>query len=91
VDLVVDDDLESSWQDYFRKDNKTVNDSRLRILYNLSAEVIICIYICIYIYVYIYICVYMYIYIYIYIYIHMYICTYIYVCICMCMSAHVYI
>jgi hypothetical protein len=48
VDLVVDDDLESSWQDYFRKDNKTVNDSRLRILYNLSAEVcIVCI--CVYI------------------------------------------
>ena len=39
VDLVVDDDLESSWQDYFRKANKTTNDSRLKVLYNLSAEV----------------------------------------------------
>lgn len=39
VDLVVDDDLESSWQDYFRKANKSTNDSRLKVLYNLSAEV----------------------------------------------------
>ena len=40
VDLVVEDDPESSWQDYFRKAaNKSSNDSRLRVLYNLSAEV----------------------------------------------------
>ena len=39
VDLVVDDDLESSWQDYFRKANKSTNESRLKALYNLSAEV----------------------------------------------------
>jgi hypothetical protein len=38
-DLVVEDDPESSWQDYFRKANKSSNDSRLKVLYNLSAEV----------------------------------------------------
>ena len=42
VDLVVDDDPESSWQDYFRKSgqaNKSSNDSRQKVLYGLSAEV----------------------------------------------------
>jgi hypothetical protein len=39
VDLVVEDDPESSWQDYFRTNNKSSNDNRLKILYNLSAEV----------------------------------------------------
>ena len=42
VDLVVDDDPESSWQDYFRKSGhvaKTSNDSRQKVLYNLSSEV----------------------------------------------------
>lgn len=39
VDLVVEDDSESIWQDYFRNTSKTKNDSRLKILYNLSAEV----------------------------------------------------
>jgi hypothetical protein len=39
VDLVVEDDPESSWQDYFRNAIKSSNDSRLKILYNLSAEV----------------------------------------------------
>ena len=39
VDLVVEDDPESSWQDYFRTSNKSSNDNRLKILYNLSAEV----------------------------------------------------
>jgi hypothetical protein len=40
VDLVVeDDDPESSWQDYFRANNKSSNDNRLKILHNLSAEV----------------------------------------------------
>lgn len=38
-DLVVEDDPKSSWQDYFRKANKSSNDSRLKVLYNLSAEV----------------------------------------------------
>ena len=37
--MVVEDDPESSWQDYFRKANKSSNDSRLKVLYNLSAEV----------------------------------------------------
>jgi hypothetical protein len=37
-DLVVEDDPESSWQDYFRKVNKTSND-RLKVLYNLSLKV----------------------------------------------------
>ena len=36
---MVEDDPESSWQDYFRKANKQSNDSRLKVLYNLSAEV----------------------------------------------------
>ena len=35
-DLVVEDDQEKSWSDYFRRTNK--NDSRLKVLYNLSAE-----------------------------------------------------
>jgi len=39
VDLVVEDDSESSWQDYFRKATKVSNDNRLKILYNLSARV----------------------------------------------------
>ena len=40
-DLVVDDNPENTWQDYFLKGNKsTVNDSRLKVLYNLSAEVL---------------------------------------------------
>ena len=39
VDLVVEDDPESSWQDYFRKGTKNANDNRLKVLYNLSAEV----------------------------------------------------
>jgi hypothetical protein len=42
VDLVVDDDPESSWQDYFRKSgqaSKSSNDSRQKVLYGLSAEV----------------------------------------------------
>eukprot|EP01038_Epipyxis_sp_PR26KG_P009930 gene9930-13358_t len=38
-DLVVEDDPESSWQDYFRKGNKASNDIRLKVLYNISAEV----------------------------------------------------
>ena len=38
-DLVVEDNPENSWQDYFRKANKVSNDSRLKVLYNLSAEV----------------------------------------------------
>eukprot|EP01039_Chlorochromonas_danica_P008191 gene8189-9036_t len=38
-ELVVEDDPENSWQDYFLKGNKTSNDNRLRVLYNLSAEV----------------------------------------------------
>lgn len=42
-DLVVDDNPENTWQDYFLKGNKsTVNDSRLKVLYNLSAEVFYC-------------------------------------------------
>ena len=39
VDLVVEDDAESSWKDYFRKAAKLSNDNRLKILYNLSATV----------------------------------------------------
>lgn len=40
VDLVVEDDIEgSSWQDYFRNTVRTSNDNRLKLLYNLSAEV----------------------------------------------------
>jgi C2 domain len=39
TDLVVEDDPESSWQDFFRKNNKTSNDQRLKLLYNLSAIV----------------------------------------------------
>ena len=35
ADLVVEDDPESSWQDYFRKNTKSSNDQRLRLLYNL--------------------------------------------------------
>ena len=38
-DLVVEDDADSSWQEFFRKGNKTSNDQRLKILHNLSAEV----------------------------------------------------
>lgn len=38
-DLIVEDDPESSWQDYFRKGNKSSNDSRLKVLYNLNAIV----------------------------------------------------
>lgn len=38
-DLVVEDNPENSWQDYFRKASKALNDSRLKVLYNLSAEV----------------------------------------------------
>jgi hypothetical protein len=38
-DLVVEDDPESSWQDYFRSANKASNDNRLKVLCNLSAEV----------------------------------------------------
>ncbi len=38
-ELVVQDDPENSWQDYFLKGNKTSNDNRLRTLYTLSAEV----------------------------------------------------
>lgn len=41
VDLVVEDDPEESWQDYFRNAIKAsnLNDSRLKVLYNLSAMV----------------------------------------------------
>lgn len=39
TDLVVEDDPESSWQDYFRKSNKTSHDQRLKLLYTLSATV----------------------------------------------------
>ena len=42
VDLVVEDDPESSWQDYFRKSGqvgKSSNAVRQKVLYNLSAEV----------------------------------------------------
>jgi len=38
-DLVVEDNPENTWQDYFRKANKALNDSRMKVLYNLSAEV----------------------------------------------------
>jgi hypothetical protein len=37
-ELVIQDDQENSWQDYF-KGNKNSNDSRLKALYSLSAEV----------------------------------------------------
>lgn len=36
-ELVIQDDQENSWQDYF-KGNKTSNDNRLKALYSLSAE-----------------------------------------------------
>jgi hypothetical protein len=41
VDLVVEEDPEESWQDYFRNAMKSsnLNDSRLKLLYNLSAMV----------------------------------------------------
>ena len=39
ADLVVEDDPESSWQDYFRKNSKSSNDQRLKLLHNLSATV----------------------------------------------------
>jgi hypothetical protein len=38
-ELVVQDDQENSWQDYFLKGNKVSNDNRLKALYSLSAEV----------------------------------------------------
>lgn len=38
-ELVVQDDADNSWQDYFLKGNKVSNDNRLRTLYSLSAEV----------------------------------------------------
>jgi hypothetical protein len=38
TDLVVEDDPEMSWHDYFRA-AKSSNDSRLRVLYRLSATV----------------------------------------------------
>lgn len=38
-EIVVEDDSENSWQDYFLKGNKTSNDNRLKVLYNMSAEV----------------------------------------------------
>jgi hypothetical protein len=38
-DLVIQDDQESSWQEYF-KGNKRSNDNRLKALYSLSAEVL---------------------------------------------------
>jgi hypothetical protein len=38
-DLVVEENPENTWQDYFRKANKALNESRLKVLYNLSAEV----------------------------------------------------
>jgi hypothetical protein len=41
-DLVVEENPENTWQDYFRKANKVSNDSRLKVLYHLSAEVTIC-------------------------------------------------
>ena len=37
--MVVEDDPESSWQEYFLKGSKTSTDNRLKILHNLSAEV----------------------------------------------------
>lgn len=37
-DLVVEDDPDMSWHDYFRL-AKSSNDSRMRVLYNLSATV----------------------------------------------------
>ena len=39
ADLVVEDDPETSWQDYFRKAGKSANDNRLKVLYNLSSKV----------------------------------------------------
>ena len=39
ADLVVEDDPESSWQDYFRKNTKSSNDQRLRLLYNLRYSI----------------------------------------------------
>lgn len=40
ADLVVEDNPENTWHDYFLKGNKaSTNDSRLKVLYNLSAEV----------------------------------------------------
>jgi hypothetical protein len=36
-DLVVEDDPESRWQDYFKK--SSANESRLKLLYNLASEV----------------------------------------------------
>lgn len=39
ADLVVEHDPESSWQEYFRKSGKSANDFRLKVLYNMSAEV----------------------------------------------------
>lgn len=38
TDLVVEDDPEMSWADYFKL-SKQSNDSRLKVLYNLSATV----------------------------------------------------
>lgn len=38
-DLVVEDDPESSWKDYFRKGNKSMSDTRLKALYSVSAQV----------------------------------------------------
>eukprot|EP01041_Mallomonas_annulata_P008408 gene8408-17329_t len=38
ADLVVEDDPEVSWQDYFRM-AKTPNDSRMKVMYNLTASV----------------------------------------------------
>jgi hypothetical protein len=35
ADICVENDAESSWQDYFRKNSKSANDERLRMLHNL--------------------------------------------------------